>query len=267
VAAHVKSSTSRRFLAFGLGLLVEIGHLCAGTQTVTGMEVVVDPPIADAVRTLHLQDRIGSSYSREEMVADVKRLQDLGLVSRVLTDVEDHEGGKKLFFKVEANPRVESIEVVGNELIPTHTLLAKFETRPGTILDYRRLYEDVNRIAQVYLEHGLMYAQVSRHSDVKIDGGQIRIQVEEYRMGQIEMSGIRPEEARIVRRELKLKAGEPVEKNRLLASLHDVYRLPFISNVEFTPRFDREHKCVNLLLEITPDEARRPWVVSQARNE
>lgn len=223
--------------------------------TITGYEVVADPAIAGAVAPLKagMMKNVGKLLSRDVQLADVKRFQDLGCVANVKTGTRPYKDGVKLCYRIEANPKIRSIAIEGLESLDAGELLAEFGCQPGQVLDYTRLYADLNKIPQLVLDRkGVMYVDVLDQRDVQVDEGRIVIHVREFAMGELVIRGVAGAEAELVRRAFKPKRGRAILRAELLASLCDIYQLSTVKDVGWRPKFDREAGRVNIVLDVTP---------------
>lgn len=226
----------------------------AGASRITGYEIVADPAIASLVAPLkeRFLANVGKPLTRDLQQADVKRLQDLGQVSMVRAGTRPYKEGAKLLYKVEANPVIRSIALDGLTLVPADEVLETFASRPGQVLDYTKLYADLNRIPDLVLaKKGVMYTDVIGAKDVTVEDGNVKVAVREFTMGDLVLKGVTGAEADLVRRSFRVKRGQPVVRSQLLTSLCDIYQLSMVQDVEWYPKFDRAIGRVDMVLEVT----------------
>lgn len=241
-------------IALLLAVMTAPAFAGADASLITGYEIVADPAIASVVAPLKSQfmANVGKPLTREVTKADVKRLQNLGQVAMVRTGTRPYKDGAKLCYKVEANPVVKAIELEGLTLLAADDVLAEFATKPGQILDYTKLYADLNRIPELVLSRkGVMYTDVIAAKDVSVQDGVVKVAVREFTMGNLVLKGISGAEADLVRRSFRVKKGEPVVRSQLLTSLCDIYQLSMIQDVDWHPEFDKEAGRVDMVLEVT----------------
>ena len=227
----------------------------AGAPTITGYEIVADPALQAAIapmRTAFLAN-VGKPFTRDVQLDDVKKLQGLGTVALVKTGTKAYKDGEKLCYKVEANPVVKAIELEGLTQLPADEVLREFKTQPGQVLDYTRLFEDLNRIPEMYLQKkGILYTDVTDVKDVKVEDGRVTVKVREFAMGDLVVRGVSGAEADLVRRTFHVKRGAPVQRSQLMTSLCDIYQLSTVEDVDFTPRFDKDAARVDIVLDVIP---------------
>lgn len=230
----------------------------AGASRITGYEIVADPAIASLVAPLKpiFLANVGKPLTPDVQKADVRRLQDLGQVAMVRTGVRPYKEGQKLLYKVEANPVIRSIELDGLTLLPADEVLKEFTSKPGQVLDYTKLFTDLNKIPELVLsKKGIMYTDVIGARDVQVTDGNVKVTVREFAMGDLVLKGVSGAEADLVRRAFRVKRGQPVVRTQLLTSLCDIFQLSMVEDVDWHPKFDREAGRVDMVLEVTRKEA------------
>jgi outer membrane protein assembly factor BamA len=227
----------------------------AAITPVTGYEILADGSIVDSIRPLRREfvGNLGRPFSRSLLLEDVRRFQELGTVSMVRTAQKPYKKGRKLLYRVEANPAIRSLVLEGVSQLDPAEILARFRSRPGQILDYTRLFADLNTIPALYLERrGIMYVDVTDLKDVRVHDGTVTVRVKEFRMGNLAIQGVTGALADLVRRSFQVKKGELIHRDRLLASLCDIFQLSMVRDLDWYPRFDREAGTVKIVLVITP---------------
>lgn len=245
-------------LAWLVLLLTAPGLAGAGASRITGYEIVADPTIASVVARLKAAflANVGKPLTSKVREADVKRLQDLGQVAMVRTGTRPYKEGAKLLYKVEANPVIRAIELEGLTLLPADEVLAEFASRPGQVLDYTRLFADLNKIPELVLSRrGVMYTDVIGAADVAVEAGRVKVAVREFTMGDLVLRGVSGAKADLVRRAFRVKRGQPVVRTQLLTSLCDIYQLSMVQDVNWHPRFDKAAGTVHMVLDVTLKDA------------
>ncbi|MBI4860836.1 MAG: hypothetical protein HY815_11340 [Candidatus Riflebacteria bacterium] len=240
----------------------------AAPTAITGYEIVADPALISGIKPLKPKfvANVGKPYSRTLLLEDVRRFQMLGTVGMVRAGEQSFKQGKKLLYRVEANPAIRSITLSGVSLFKPEEILKRFQTRPQQILDYNRLFADINAIPDYYMEKkGIMYADVTDLKDVAVRDGHVKIHVREFKMGDLVVKGVKGPEADLIRKSFKVKKGSVINRATLLASLHDIFQLSTVKDLDWYPRFDRERATVSMILQVTPvDESLPPKGRSRA---
>ena len=113
-------------------------------------------------------------------------------------------------YRIEANPADSvSSKLSGVTQFDTAEILSTFKSKPGQILDYTRLFNDVNTIPDAYLSRkGIMYADVTDLKDVTVHDGNVAVQVREFHLGDVVIEGVKGATADAIRRTFKIPAGE-----------------------------------------------------------
>jgi hypothetical protein len=244
----------RRLLSWALLLSLPY-QVWAITPNVTGYEIAVDPALVQAIKPLKPKflKNLGKPLTRKLLLEDVKRFQLLGTVGMVRTGQEDYKNGKKLLYKIEANPPIRSLALTGVTQFEPAELLKGFKSKEGQLLDYTRLYSDVNTIPDAYLnQKGIMYADVTDHKDVTVKDGHVSIHVREFKLADLVIEGATEALEKNIRRTFKLASGDPIHRDALLGSLCNIYPLEDIKDLDWFPKFDREKCTVSIVLAVTP---------------
>jgi len=245
----------KQAVAIALLLCVAPTLVEASTAKITGYEIVADRTIIEGIKPLKPQflSNLGKPYTRQLLLDDVRRFQLIGTVGMVRTAQRPFKNGRKLMYRVESNPVIKSITFMGLTQFKPAEVTARFCSSPGKILDYTKLFADINTIPSMYLEKkGIMYADVTDLKDVAIRDGHVTITIREFKMGDLVIQGVKGPEADLVRRAFKLKKGDPIRRSALLASLCDIFQLSTVKDLDWYPRFNKERTSVSLVLQVVP---------------
>lgn len=126
----------------------------------------------DARRALRaIATREGEPLNPDKQRSDIRKLCELGVFKpNILVEAEDMQGGVKLRYLVEPNPKVAAINVRGNAKISTKKIVGELPIKPGevyTIQAQDKLQESVSRL---YEEKGYGDAAVQVHERPAADG-------------------------------------------------------------------------------------------------
>lgn len=131
------------------------------------------------------------------------------------------------------------IAIEGNTLIETKRLEEDRFLRPGAPFDRTLLPSDAYRIYALYADLGRTYARVTYDTTraardslavlFRIDEG------EEARVGEIRLSGNERTLGRAIRRELRIREGDPFSREKILESQARLYGTGLFTTVEFEP--------------------------------
>lgn len=115
-----------------------------------------------------VNSKIGDPLSQRQVSRDVQAIYDLGYFTDVKVETEAEPGGVKIIYRVFENPVVKSIQISGNSIVPTATLMGMMQTREGQILNTKTLYADVSVINRYY-DNQLGYLLEPTHiTDLKL---------------------------------------------------------------------------------------------------
>ncbi len=237
-----------------------IAVACPGAEALTrvaGVEVRGSAAIRQSAMKLGFARELGQSLTDQVVARGVERLKRIGRAAGVRVDFRETPSGTWICYEVRENPAIESIEFQGNTAISDAELLKDFAVKPGEVLDWDRLYKEVNRIPEIYLARkGVLYAGVLSPLAVQANGGKVSIYVQEFRLRRLEVKGVRGHLRDAVLASLPLRRGQVLRRQDLLGGLFNAYQLPGIQDIEYSPKFDREHGEITLVLNLT--EAGQP---------
>jgi len=156
---------------------------------VRGNRRIESDAIASRIRT-----KAGDVLRPAQVAADVREVFGLGFFRNVQTLTEDTPDGVVLIFQVEENPVVRQIAVVGNENIESDKIRDALTLTTGSTLDLPLLYENTQRIEQLYKAQGYYLAHVGYEIQPLASEGSVAIefQIDEnkkLRLEDIELIG------------------------------------------------------------------------------
>lgn len=112
---------------------------------VEGNSVTTSEEILKVVST-----RVGDPILDPRIRRDMQAVYDTGYFTDVRLDTRYAPGGVRLVFRVLENPVVQGIEIEGNKVTDTETLLGLMQTEPGKVLNTRVLQSDLQAINKYY---------------------------------------------------------------------------------------------------------------------
>ena len=96
--------------------------------------------------------RIGDPLLEPRIRRDMQAIFDIGYFTDVRLDTRYAPGGVRLVFRVLENPVVSSLEITGNQVVPTEKIVELMDTEVGQILNTRVLHADLQNINKYYNE-------------------------------------------------------------------------------------------------------------------
>ena len=237
-----------------------------------GFVVVERPFVRDVdfvgnkqVRTTELQDKIdlklGSVYNPVDVQRARERMKEHyeseGYFEVQITpDIEKFaDGDVKVVFTINEGRqmKIEEIVIRGNRGLTDKQIKNAMATQErqywilrGTV-QRQRLDEDVDRILQLYNDHGYIQARVESH-DVSVDREKARVTINivvvegsQHHVASVGFTGVTLVPESEVRRQVKLKAGDVFSRSALrdsVKSIEDLYSNIGRASAEVNPKLD-----------------------------
>ncbi|MBU0629319.1 MAG: BamA/TamA family outer membrane protein [Candidatus Margulisbacteria bacterium] len=215
---------------------------------VRGNSAVPEKEIVDVIFS-----RVGNTITDDKIRGDLKAIYTLGYFADVSSSFEAFAGGSKVIFNVVENPKINTIVIEGNSVYSTAELQAKIKTKPGNLLNFKGLQDDIAMINELYKKDGYM---LSRIADVDTDKktGTLTFKIVEGRLESIVLAGNDSTKDYVILREFKSLPGTVLNEVQLKKDLRNVFNLGFFS--EITPNFEPGSTKDNIVLELKIKESR-----------
>ncbi len=129
------------------------------------------------------------------------------------------------------------IEFSGNEVFDNEKLKSLVSQKPGSILNYKKLLQDKQKIDDLYYESGYIFNQISM-KDKRDEASQsitYQISVVERDRAHIESLKFKGNEKTkefVLAREMPLEEGDIFSKSKIIEGLRNLYNLQYFSTVE-----------------------------------
>ena len=232
-----------------------------------------------ALKTTELQDKVdiklGSVYNPVDVQRAVEKLRDFyedeGYFEVQLTpNVEKFPDGdvRVVFNIVEGRQiKIDRIRFTGNKGLTDRELKAALATQERQYFILRgkvqrqRLEEDVERIIQLYNDHGYIQARVES-TDVAVDREKARVTITftivegpQFRVGTLKLAGVTLLPEPEVQRQLTLKSGDVFSRSKLRESIRNIENLYSTigrASVDVVPKTDQVpgENTLNVAIEI-----------------
>ena len=181
-------------LLFSVILLPNCAHSAEPPRTrprmqVTSVSVSGNAQIPENYILRAVNTKPGTIISRDVLQADVEAIYNQGFFSFADFDFRPDNDGVAVTFTVTENPKIESINFIGNTIYTTEQLMPHIFSVEGVTFNRRFFRSDLDRIQEKYHKDGYVMARVS---DVQIDIIQGNTKTKTY----------------VIRREIKLKEGD-----------------------------------------------------------
>lgn len=180
------------------------------------------------------------------------------------------DGDVKVVFSINEGRRmtIEKVVIRGNKGLTDRQVKKAMATQErqyfilrGTV-QRQRLEEDVERILQLYNDHGYIQARVESH-DATVDREKARVTLTfvvveglQYRVGEVRLKGVALLPEAEIRRQLKFKSGDVFSRSKIrdsLKAIADLYGAIGRASADVTPLTEQVAATtrMNLTLEIT----------------
>jgi outer membrane protein insertion porin family len=110
---------------------------------------------------IRVKTRAGQPYSPSQIRRDVKAINKLGFFEDVKVRIEDRAEGKVVTFLIKEKPTIREIVIVGNEKVKTKDIEGVLTLQPQSILNYKALQDNLNKIQELYKQKGFYNAQIT----------------------------------------------------------------------------------------------------------
>lgn len=202
-------------------------------RQIVGVRVVGNRVIAPDVILLQIGAKPGAAYTARQSELDRANIDRLGFFAsvqvQVTANVEDPEKVDVTYIVVENRP-VTAIKFTGNNLVSEADLLKVISTRIGSLLNRNTVGNDVNKIQELFRQRG--FAALVLDAQQQPDGTLV-FTIQEARISRIDISGLRKTQPSIVRRQIRVKPGDPFDQKRIRTDLNRIYDLGFFDDVTF----------------------------------
>ncbi len=225
----------------------------------------------------------GGSYEPEKVASDLENvlklyvregyakaklegwtLDEFGDHSRevVRKATEFNESGKEIVirFQVEEGRqyRLGTVSFSGNQLFTEKELREKLDSRGKEVFNKERWDNDESRLRSAYAEKGYIYAGITTGFQWDDERGEVSIKLDlsEGSKAYIEKIKIRGNDVtkdKVIRRELKIKEGDPFDSEAITRSRMQIFNLGFFENVGIDTQPGSEMDKLVLIFDVSPE--------------
>lgn len=172
-------------------------------------------------------------------------------------DPEDPEYYKVIFHLDEGEPyTVNQIVITGNENVPVEDIYKTLKLKSNSTFNYLSEKADKKNIANLYYPLGYadFHCDVIRLPDLKNHTVNIEYKITEgpqYTVRDLNISGNRNTKDYVIRREMAIQPGDPVDKNRIEASKARLMGMNYFDKVDIVSVGTDEPNTKDLNVEVT----------------
>ena len=135
-----------------------------------------------------------------------------------------------LHISVKENPSFQSVDIVGNTVIPDSVILSAMKIIYGDPIHYNQSREDVDNIIDIYRERGysLMHVQ-----DIQLRNDTLTIKINEGVISNVVLQGNERTRNYVILRDFPLKRGDIFNLQQANEGIQNIHSSGFFTNVSF----------------------------------
>ena len=152
-----------------------------------------------------MKTKVGDIVTEDDIMMDIENLANLGWFTNVYPDFTGLLDGVRYIIFVEEFPRLDNILISGNTLLDSNEIISKLKSEIGRIININTVYEDVDKVSEIYSDKGYI---VMVEPTLSSNGSDLIFNVVELRVGEVGISGNVKTKSDILLAELKVKKGD-----------------------------------------------------------
>ena len=123
-----------------------------GTPRISAIEIQGNENVSTSEIMKIIRSKVGDPLLAPRVRSDTQAIFEMGYFTDVKVDTPYYAGGYKLIFRVQENPVVSKITILGNRQVETQRIQELMQTTQGRILNMKTLNADLNEINYYYDE-------------------------------------------------------------------------------------------------------------------
>ena len=145
-------------------------------ERIASVDVEGTKALDKEVVLMRLRTKKGDTYDPKALNEEIKSIYGLGYFDDVQVRVDDLPEGMGVTFVVKEKPRIQAVDVLGNEELDDDDVLALMSTVAGSVMNPKVLADDLGKIKSEYRKEGYYNAKISYNLET-VDEGQARLNV------------------------------------------------------------------------------------------
>ncbi|MDR2633500.1 MAG: outer membrane protein assembly factor BamA [Treponema sp.] len=208
------------------------------------------------------------AFQEAKLIADRNALtqyyHDRGYIDAAVTDVvqttQKDEKGNTLMtitFSIYEGKMYSfgGVSFAGNQILSTEQLAAQVSSKPGTVVNARRVEADLQRVADLYYENGYIFNTIDREEQRDTEKGIVtyQITIEERGRAHIEnilIKGNKKTKPHVILREIPLESGDIFSKTKVMEGVRNLYNLQYFSAVAPEPSMGSADNLMDLVFTV-----------------
>ncbi|MBP2627215.1 MAG: surface antigen [Firmicutes bacterium] len=205
--------------------------------TVTGNSAVTTNSIMEVVKV-----KPGDTVVADKIKQDMQAIYELGDFFDVVSNFNEVPEGVQVVYTVMENPVLQDIVIKGNTKVTSDKLNSMLTVKKGSILNSKKLNENVRAIEEYYHDQGYILTKVN---DVSMSsGGVLTVTINEGMLEAIQIKGNEKTKDYVITREMKLKPNQPFNVKDAKRSMQKVYNLGYFEDVNMKLNPGKEPNAV-----------------------
>ena len=152
-----------------------------------------------------LTERAGDKFSVDVMENDRSAIYSTGYFYDLYPSFEEVPEGVVVTFHLLENPILKSVDISGNTVVKTETLMSLLTVKTGAIMNSAELQRNIRDMQQAYRKDGYILAKVS---DLRMDmDGSLHIKINEGSLEGYKIKGNKKTKDYVILREMRQKVG------------------------------------------------------------
>jgi outer membrane protein insertion porin family len=208
------------------------------------------------------------AFQEAKLIADRNALtqyyHDRGYIDAAVTDVvqttqKDEKGNTMMTitFSIYEGKMYTfgGVSFTGNRILSTEQLAAQVSSKPGTVVNARRVEADLQRVADLYYENGYIFNTINRDELRDTEKGIITYQITIVEQGRahienILIKGNKKTKTPVILREIPLESGDVFSKTKVIEGVRNLYNLQYFSVVAPEPSPGSEDNLMDLVFTV-----------------
>ena len=180
----------------------------------------------------------GDMWSPEQSNKDIQGILSTGYFQAARMKYDEAPEGTRIIYEMVENPTFKGLRLSGNTLYGTEELQDMATVTPGVIINANRLAGDLQAIEEHYRKNGYILARIA---DVNMNAdGTVTARVVEGVVEEIAIKGNQKTKDRAIRREIRVKVGEPLRSEDARHSIRRLNNLGIFEDVKMNLTPGRE---------------------------
>ena len=211
-----------------------IGNLAESEgREITQVRVVGNRVIPAETVLAQVRTQGGAAFSARQAELDRGRIDQLGFFATVQSQVlpDAAQANKvEVTFIVQENRVVSAFKFVNASSIKDADIIPVLTSKIGVVLNRNNVNLDIAAIQKLYSNRGFAVLVLNPQLE---ENGTLVFTLQEARISRIELSGLTKTRPSLIRRQIRVKAGDTFDASKIRRDLNRVYDLQFFEDATF----------------------------------